>query len=311
MRSTTVYISGIILVSLIIIGCEGEAGLPGVNRLGDDLIAPIVELTMPAANQDIYGSTSLEAYIVDDGHIDSVRFIIDGQMDFGSETLLRTEYPWTVRWNEIDLIPGTHFIQALAWDNGGHTGSSAWVKVNKFSPDEAPGSETIRFFDLNSSDEIRWRLPDEFEQFTGYGTRFTINRPGKIVEIRAKLTTEEGWWGAVWTFEVRTSKNLRPDSLLYTVDQDGHKLSRNPEPGEPGNRSIKVSGGISVPDEFFILAMLSENQTEEGDTLSIISDGGYYRNWHGVVRENDVWREFTIGPVLSFNPKIQINIQYE
>ncbi len=311
MRSISLYISSILLISLSIIGCEGEAGSPGVNRLGDDLIAPIVELTMPAANQNIFGSTSLEAYIVDDGHIDSVRFIIDGQFDSGTDILLRTEPPWTVRWNNIDLIPGPHYIQALAWDNGGHTGSSSWVKVNKMPSDQEPNSETIIFFDPNSSDEIRWRLPDEFEQFTGYGTRFTLNRPGTIVKLEATLSREEEWFGAVLTFEVRTSRNMRPDSLIYTVDQDGHLLSRNYEPPEAVERNIKVRGGIPVPDEFFILAILSENQTEQGDTLSIISDGGYYRNWHGVVRENDEWREFTIGPVLSFNPKIQIKVQYE
>lgn len=312
MHQANLYILCILTYAVIFSGCEGGAGVPGVNRLADDLTAPIVELTMPAANQSIFGSTCLEAFIVDDGHIDSVRFIVDGQFDFSSDILLRTQSPWTVRWNDIDLITGTHYIQALAWDNGGHTGSSAWVKVNKLPADQAPSLETILFFDQKSSNELKWRLPDDYGQFTGYGTRFTLNRPGTIVEIRTLVFRDDAWWGAVLTFEVRTSLNLRPDSLLYTVDQDCHLLWRgDPPEGNVFSRTAKVGSGIPVPDEFFVLAMLSENQTEQGDTLALVTDGGYYRNWHGVVRENDEWREFTLGPVLTFNPKIQIKVQYE
>jgi len=265
------------------------------------------------ARQEVFSQVCLEAHVQDDGHIDSIKFIIDG-LSSPDRDLILVNPPYQVLWNTANITPGSHHIQAQAWDNAGHTGLSSWIMINKISDEPVVTRDTLFYYNHASDGDIAWLLPDErlsvdADRYTGYGTRFTMSYPAILRKIWVRIHRDETWSGIEWTFEIRSSHDGLPDSLIYSSEFDGLDIPLDMEGNLVKMPRIRLSGEIHVPTEFFILAMLSEETT--GDTLAIMSDDGLWRNWHGVVRQNGQWREFTAGLMVAFNPMIKITVDYE
>ncbi len=302
--------------ALTMLGCEGDPGSPGVNRIGEDVYPPIVDIVVPMARQEIYIQTWLEAHVQDSGRIDSVKFLIDG-VELQNQNLTIFNPPFKILWDCSGLSEGRHFIQAHAWDSQGHTGLSNWLMIVKKPIEAASRTDTVFFFDNSTRNSLEWYLPDsvaagDTSRITGLGVRFLMNRPATVTRMELYVKKKDEWRGAYWDIEIRTVKDNLPDSLLFNEELDGSKLWRFEAPENRTIwRPIRVGGGVDVPLEFFILAKVAEDQKDEGDTLAILTDEGLWRNYHGVVQQNGEWRIFTSGPRIAFNPMIRIIVNYD
>lgn len=294
----------------IFTGCEGDAGAPGQNLLGDDIHPPAVELILPTSSRPYYSAACFEAIIQDDGQIDSVRFLINGKRDLFPQ-LITTTHPYQVWINDLGLAPGSYSVQAFAWDKAGHIGTSSWVMINVKDPADAPSIKDVSFFNPRSDGDLKWYLPDSTGQYQGFGSRITLDRAGSIRRLYVKLFRDEDWWGAVWKYEIRSSLQGQPDSLISEFIHDGNLMWRGEAP--PDNeywKRMALDGLVEVPKEFFILATLAEDQGDNGDTLAILTDEGYLRNNRGLILRDGEWVSFDSGPGTVFNPLIRLEMMY-
>jgi len=318
------YLIYILIIMTIILGCEGDAGNPGKNLMGSDHIAPVVEIILPAAHRNIYEQSTLEAHVQDDGEITSVEFLIDGEV-FANQNLKLISSPFQVNWDCRNITIGPHFIQAIAFDEAGRRGYSPRVLIYKMSADSLPEEDSIAYFsnpkydDENymSDNALLWRIPDEKNQYSGFGTRFTLDRPGELVKLGINFQygydlRELGIWaGTQVIIEITTSENGLPAEVL---DSRVHDLITTQGALVSGWNKFNLParnrrpGSIDVPQEFIVTITLSPEAV--GDTISIVTDPGARRNWHGLVRENDQWRVFDAGPRVAFNPLIWVKIEY-
>ncbi|MFH0766284.1 MAG: Ig-like domain-containing protein [Calditrichota bacterium] len=291
---------GWFIAVFMLAGCEGDPGSPGVNRLPEDLQPPLVDLTFPQARKRVFDETMLEAHVFDDIRVDRVQFMVDSKWD-SSAVLTTYEPPWNRVWDCRNLLDGPHFLQAVAWDHSGKAGYSSLVLVYKMPPDSIVSEDTIRFYDPSSMGDLSWRLPDNLSRFTGYGTRFSANRPGRLAKIYVRFLKLETWRGLELQFEIRSSNRGMPDSLISSFGFNGTRMRMDPGVTAIWYR-VRPDEDVIVPTEYFILATKAEETT--GDTLAIMSDEGIWRNWHGWVQENGSWREFTAGQKFAYNPLI-------
>lgn len=307
----------ILAAVLLLLSCEGQPGRPGVNLIGDDTQPPIAELVLPLARQLIFDDAILEVYTTDDTGIDRVDFIIDGIVSPDSNLMLDTP-PWNTVWNCLDLPLGPHFIQAAAWDKTGKMGLTNMVMIYKADSSMRPSRDTIAYFDPSSEGDITWSLPDSRRQvdgrplpdslkYTGYGTRFTLSRPASLAALYVRFHRKEEWAGTEWLFEVRTSKEGKPDSLLASVVFNGRRMRIQAGVFIVWYR-VMIQNNLQVPREFFVLASLVDENTT--DTLALMSDEGLWRNWHGTVKQNNQWRDFSAGRQVAFNPLIYVVTRY-
>jgi len=158
------------LPALLIVGCEGDAGKPGLNLLSDDLQAPVVELILPLPERPIFEQAALEAIAVDDKIVVSVEFLVDGQRD-GSGALTVLQPPYQVIWDCWQLTPGFHAVQAAAWDGVGRIGLSNTVIVRKDSLTNPPASDTLRYYEASEEEYHDWLLPGRDIGPTAFGVR--------------------------------------------------------------------------------------------------------------------------------------------
>ncbi len=300
--------------------------MPGKDLMGTDHVAPVVDIILPTAHRSIYDQSALELHVQDDGEIDRIEFLIDGEEseDLGSQFLTPPYQTW---WNCRELSLGKHFIQAIAYDKYGRIGFSPRVLFYKMSSDSLPPNDSIAYFespefDSNnemSNDAILWRIPSETGKYTGFGTRFTLDKPGQLIKYGINIQFRDDlrdanlrWWGTQLKIEVLSSDNGLPGEVISTGEFDLNGL-RN---GVPFNGWVGLNlpvgnsrpGRIDVPAEFIISIELSP--TAYGDTMSIATDLGVRRNWHGLVRENGEWRTFDAGPRVAFNPLIWAKVRY-
>jgi hypothetical protein len=89
-----------------------------------DTSAPTVTVTEPAP-ATLSGSVTLSASAGDDRGVSGVRFRVDEEDVAPADTAA----PYTEVWNSRTVANGMHFIDAVARDEAGNTGTSAPVRV--------------------------------------------------------------------------------------------------------------------------------------------------------------------------------------
>jgi thermitase len=89
-----------------------------------DTIAPTVTLTAPASGATLSGNPSLTASAQDNVGVVKVEYFCDGAL-IGTATTAPFSYKWNVR----KVTPGSHTIQARAYDAAGNVGVSAAVSI--------------------------------------------------------------------------------------------------------------------------------------------------------------------------------------
>ena len=77
----------LLCVPLLFLACEGDAGQPGKDLMGSDHVAPVVDFILPFAHKSIANDSALELHVQDDGDIDRVEFLIDGEPTENPELL--------------------------------------------------------------------------------------------------------------------------------------------------------------------------------------------------------------------------------
>jgi len=295
-------------------GCEGDAGKSGRNLLGADLQPPLVELILPFAGRQLYDRATVEAFVSDDDSVARVEFLVDGVWD---TTRLSDIFipPWQTVWGCDDLSSGSHTLQARAWDGMGRVGYSPLVMLFKSDSAARPETDTIRFFTVSPSDSYpvgasdyyAWSLPDPQGRWTGFGARFTPDRPCTVLNAGVRI-----FWGKDWQFsqfsltvEFWKAAGGKPDSLLFS-----RAVSMRAMSGEDQNvwkTANAASGGLAMDGEFFVTVRLPD---EPRDTVAVLSDRGMWNNGHGVVYENGEWRPFSSSAVVQFNPLVYAVVRY-
>ncbi|MCF7811699.1 hypothetical protein K9N50_11995 [bacterium] len=307
------YIIAITFITYLIIGCEGEIGKDGVNRIPDDVQAPYVELILPEASRPVYDKITFEAFADDDVGVVGMEFLIDGQsLPTGELTL--TEEPWQAYYGCSHLNNGAHYFQAVARDGSGRLGFSPMVMVEKMDISNKPVFDTLKsYIELDDNKLLGWTLPDEYKQYTCYGTRFVPDGPCTISFFAVKAYTYEDWQCTrPISFEIRSSRNNLPDSLIY-ADTTNWTESRF-SPGEIqwfgfNIHEVVVGRKIRTEGDFFVIVNLANEQV--GDTIGVLTDNGQWRNYHGVAKKDGEWEKFTGGSRFSYNPLIWAKVKYE
>ena len=104
-----------------------------------DPTAPTVTVTSPTSGATLSGVVVLSANASDDGGVDHVDFLVDGQT-VGSDS----SAPYSVSWNSAQVSDGSHTIRARAVDTVGNSGESADVPVTVTNQnDTTPPTTTI------------------------------------------------------------------------------------------------------------------------------------------------------------------------
>ncbi|HHE46255.1 MAG TPA: hypothetical protein ENL08_00955 [Bacteroidetes bacterium] len=294
---------------LAVLGCEGDVGRSGVSLLPADIWAPEVVLLLPEASRFIYDRVAVEAYAVDDTGVDSVEFLIDGVVQYGSGLVMR-DYPWQTLWDCSGIAEGSHSIQARAWDGAGHYGLSNVVIVNKTDPALKPAEADLRsYIETSDEDEMYlWKLPDTLGGFNGFGARFVPDGPCRIENFFVTVYWDENWTGTgLFAFEIWNSVDNIPDSLLC-ADTTFIDYKRAEKGMLSSIKFIRRADRIYVQGDFFVLVTPAEEQPV--DTLGLITDNGSWRNYHGVARRDGEWVPFTAGPFTAFNPFISAVVAY-
>ena len=93
-----------------------DIGMYAYNSAGGDTTAPTVSITSPASGAAVSGSVALAATASDNVGVTRVEFYADG-------TLVGTDAssPYAATWNATSATPGSHTIQARAYDAAGNT----------------------------------------------------------------------------------------------------------------------------------------------------------------------------------------------
>jgi len=294
---------------LIFFGCQGDPGKSGVGLLPEDIWAPEVTIILPIAARSIYDRVALEAYTIDDVGVDSVQFLIDGATPRNADLIARAE-PWQLVWDCTVLNEGMHTVQARAWDGSGKCGLSPVVLVEKVDPSQKPSEATLKTY-IDTGDErdwLFWMLPDDYEEYNGYGVRFVPDGPCRIERFEVKVYWDTSWAGnRKFAFEVWDSKRSRPDSLIFA---DTTSLARTrATKGDISNlRFVRGNERVYASGEFFVLITPAEELP--GDSLAIITDDGQWRNYHGFARRGSEWVNFTAGSYRAYNPHISAVVVY-
>jgi hypothetical protein len=107
-----------------------------------DTTAPTVSLTAPADGATVKGTVALTATADDNVGVDSVEFLVDGQV-VGTDI----SAPYSADWDSKTIADGTHAITARAIDLAGNTTRTSDVSVtianDSLPPDTTPPTTTI------------------------------------------------------------------------------------------------------------------------------------------------------------------------
>ncbi len=212
MRKLSKTAASLLIVSLIL-GCEGDAGRPGISLIGDDIFPPLVELILPFAMHTAYERVVFEAFVRDDGEIDRVEFIVDGWDDPAQNPAV-VRPPFQVLYDCSGMTLGRHFVQAAAFDKKGRRGLSKRAMFYKDTFPESHVRDTLAFFDQGSSGDEIWVLPDDrlvadSLKYTGYGVRVTMDSPGVLNRLWVNLCRDTSWTGTQVSVEIRSSSAPR------------------------------------------------------------------------------------------------------
>src|SRR5207253_75636 len=100
----------------------------------NDLTAPTVAMTAPAAGATVGGTVTVSASATDNVGVVGVQFKLDGA-NLGAEM---TAAPYAITWDTKAAANGTHTLTALARDAAAIPTSSAAVSVTVFNDLTAP-----------------------------------------------------------------------------------------------------------------------------------------------------------------------------
>jgi subtilisin family serine protease len=114
-------------------GRETTATAVVVNVL-NDLAAPTVAVTSPAAETMVGGTVTIAATAADDIGVTSVQFLVDGA-PLGAAV---TTAPYQAEWPTTSATNGAHALTAVARDAAGRETTAAAVVVNVFNDLAAP-----------------------------------------------------------------------------------------------------------------------------------------------------------------------------
>ncbi len=293
-----------VVIWALLAGCEGDPGQPGRNLLGEDVYPPTVELVLPSARVSVFNRVWLEALVYNAINIDSVGFLLDGRSN-PLPGMTAVQPPYQLWWDASALSQGSHFIQAMAWDCAGRTGYSERTLFYLQDPSaDTTLRDTLSFFDLTSEGSLAWKLPADDHPYEGFGVRVTMNRAGILRKVWIKALRSLGWQGANLRFEIRASDHGAPGELLWEVIFNSNTGLRIEPPESTGWAQLPLRGIFRVPPEFFVLGTLAPDNP--GDTLSILTDDGRWRNGHSLALKDSVWGVFTKGPLVYPNPLIQV-----
>jgi len=296
-----------LILALLLIGCEGDPGRPGISRLPDDLHPPSAEIILPIASRPLYDRSIIEVLVTDDDSVARTAFLVDGLPPVaGTITLFNP--PTQYLWDCSALSFGQHSLQLIAWDMQDKIGQSAMLYLNRTEqiPDEL---DTLRLFDDDSTKSMRWKLPtDSLGTFRGLATRFTPDGPVRVLNVRLRLFKKLEWSGENLLFlDLMSVRNGLPDTVTV---RDSLSLPPRGEEKDYDGWVRYSFGGISVPGEFFVVVRLPDDF--RGDTLAVHTDDGLWKNGHGLVLTSDgEWRPFTTGSGRHYNPLIYATVRYQ
>jgi len=292
-------------LSLAVIGCEGNPGAPGQNRLPDDRYPPTVDIILPIASKTLYSQSTVEAIMLDDDSIAHYDFLIDGIVRNERFTVRRA--PTLFSWDAADLITGRHTFQMRVADATGKIGYSALMYLSR-SGDVPVGLDTLRYYtDSTGLATTKWLLPaDSLGSFAGLGTRFTPDDSCLLKFVGIKLFLKRNWAGTRLSLEIYTEKDAKPDSLLASKVI----LLRNRDDSE-FNEWVESSfrSGLPISGEFFAVVTLADEAV--GDTMAIQTDDGGWANGHGLMKTpSGEYQSFNFGRGRKPNPLIYALVQY-
>lgn len=289
-------------ILLLITGCEGDAGKPGVSKLPSDLNPPVVELIQPLAPITIYSSVVFEAYLFDDSGIEALEYLVDGRIA-GEGNVILHNFPWQIVWDCSNLLEGLHTVQARAWDTAGKSGFSQVVFMNKAPSGLRLASDTLRYYS-EENDQFEWAIPDTLYPFSGIGTRFTPVDSCRVANIGVFIGTTYGSdESAKFNIEVWLSDNGDLAGIVYEKEVD-----LRAGPGEADWYWPSISNWDRwVFGEFFV--MLNFTETALTDTFLVYTDSGTWRNYHGIVMRDEGISDFMYGGV-AYNPLIYTDVRY-
>lgn len=297
----------VLVILSVLSGCQGDPGNSGVSMLPEDVWAPEVSLILPVASRSIYDQVAMEAYAEDDVGVDSVEFLVDG-LTPQSDELIAKSFPWQIFWDCSQLNEGMHTIQARAWDSSGKYGLSPVSIVTKEDASQKPAESILKNYIEDDQDFLLWKLPDDFGEFNGYGARFVPDGPCRIYQFFVHVFWDSTWAGdRNFSYEVWSSHRNQPDSLLF-ADTTSIKRKRGVPGGYKYMLFMRGSDRVYSQGEFFILMTPADDVP--GDTLSIVTDNGQWRNYLGFARKENEWDYFTIGTFQAFNPHIYAVVIY-
>ncbi len=296
------WIKTISLLSIgLLLGCQGDAGKPGISLLGNDLQPPIVSITHPLINQPISDSTIVELHITEYDSIDRVEFLVDGEL-----TELNFIYSigqhWQFLWDLGTMDDALHTLQALAYDRMNRVGFSPTIT---FKTPMTESTFTHLYYSDEGNNSLSWEMPNrQDDRYTGYGVRFT---PGKSCKIEwVNVFTEEGYFKDLEPkpkIEIWSIENGMPVDTIITASY-GSRLRDHEFTTYFRNYNIIVSG------EFFVGVTFLEAQ--EADTVfAVLSDLGRKDNQHSYVRFEDNWQLVEDVTGRPYNFFIETNVKYD
>ncbi len=103
-----------------------------------DSTAPTVSITSPANGATVSGTVALAATASDNVGVSRVEFRVDGTL-----LVSDTSAPYSTTWNAAGAAPGTHTIQARAYDAAGNTTNSSVTVTVPTPPDIAVPAVSI------------------------------------------------------------------------------------------------------------------------------------------------------------------------
>ncbi len=226
-RLSHILLSGLVLVLLAGLGCEGPQGPQG-EGVDQDFEPPVITLLAPQPGDTIVStSTMLQAEAVDNDSVHYVEFFVDGSSIRGqSDSAIVLEEPYEFDWLlPPDVFPeGTHIITAKAVDYNKNT---SWAPSMPVYHLPLYGEKVLMYDDLLKPDDVTLgilSLPsDDGKRY--YNVRFTARTEAVLTEIRLEFADPAfvGYAGGVdidvfvWDSNDR-QPGLLLDSLRIPVD---------------------------------------------------------------------------------------------
>lgn len=257
----------LLLFMLIVQGCEGPAGPPGLDAEGVDTTPPTIKMIEPWPLSTVYDEFKIAAAAVDNVSVSEVVFTIDGGTVYNQEVLVdyTDPYAFTIdAWDEVRLISeGWHFISARAYDTAGNFTETPIIPIFVSFSEDLHDTLTQQF--NNGSTSGHFALPDTLETYSIWN-RFNVPVSCILnsISIHAggSFSDSSGLILEIW------DGNILPEESNLDTMIAGEIIE-----GEPAWHTIDLSGEeLDVNKDFFIL--LGLKSTNETDTLLISHDSG-------------------------------------